>query len=97
MLSTSKDCAEAFAADLAKPATSKVDGLIWRFDPSAAVEYAVSLAKIAPNQKPDQQKEMKQVLKWAKPFRAMQGHIFEENKTPRSSFSWDITDLVSFD
>ncbi len=97
MLSTSKEGAESFAAELAKPATSKVDGLIWRFDPAALVEYAVSLSKFAPEQNPDQQKEMKQVLKWAKPFRAMQGHLFEENKTPRQSFSWEITDLVSFD
>ncbi len=97
MLSTSKDCAESFAAELAKPSTSKVDGLIWRFDPAALIEYGVSLSKFAPEQKPDQQKEMKQVLKWAKPFRAMQGHVFEENKMPRTSFSWEISDLVSFD
>ncbi len=97
MLSTSKDCAESFAAELAKPSTSKVDGMIWRFDPAALIDYVVSLSKFAPEQNPDKQKEMKQVQKWAKPFRAMQAHVFEENKTPRASFSWEITDLVSFD
>ena len=97
MLSTSKDGAEAFAAALATPAPSKVDGLIWRFDPAALVEYSISVAKLAPEKNPDQKKEMMQILKWAKPFRAMQGHVFEENKTPRASFSWEITDLVSFD
>jgi hypothetical protein len=97
LLSTSKDCAESFAGDLAKPAPSSVDGLVWKIDISAIMDWTVSAAKLTPTQTPENQKEMKQVLKWTKPFHAMNGRVFQENSVPRQSFAWEITDLVSFD
>ncbi len=97
LLSTSKDCAEAFAAELSKPAAANVDGLVWKLDPSALVDWGVSAAKLAPTQTPENQAQMKQVQKWAKPFGGMRGRVFLENSVPRQSFSWEIADLVSFD
>ncbi len=97
VLSTSKNCAEAFAGELSKPATTSVDGLVWKLDLGALVDWGVSASKLAPYATPEKQKEMKQVQKWAKPFHAMRGRIFLENNVPRQSFSWEITDLVSFD
>lgn len=97
VLSTSKTCAEAFAGELAKPATTNVDGLVWKLDLGALVDWGVSASKFAPNQTPENKEEMKQVQKWAKPFQAMRGRVYLENSVPRQSFSWKITDLVSFD
>lgn len=97
LLSTSKDGAEALAGELTKPATDQVSGLIWKIDPGAIMDWVISVAGVSPGQSAETQKEMKQVQKWAKPFHAMQGRIFRENNVPRASFSWEITDLVSFD
>ncbi|MCE9519620.1 MAG: hypothetical protein K8R87_08725 [Verrucomicrobia bacterium] len=97
VLSSSKDCAESIAGELAKPATTSVDGLVWKLDLGALVDWGISAAKLSPKQSPDDQKEMKQVQKWAKPFHAMRGRVYMENSVPRQSFSWEITDLVSFD
>lgn len=97
MLSTSKNAVESIAAELANPAPAAVDGMVWRFDPGLLMEYLVTVSKLAPNQKPGADKEIKQVTKWAKPFHAMQGRMFEEGGAPRTSFTWEITDLISFD
>lgn len=98
MIGTSKDAAEAIAGELAKGAAPKaVDGLVWRLDPGLLVEYIASLQKMSPTRNPSDERDMKQILKWAKPFHAMQAHCFEENNAPRTSFTWEITDLVSFD
>ncbi len=97
VLSTSKNCAEAFAGELSKPATTSVDGLVWKLDLGALVDWGVSATKLSPAQTPEKQKEMKQVQKWVKPFHAMRGRIFLENSVPRQSFTWEINDLVSFD
>ncbi len=97
MLSSSKDAVESIAAELQKPVGQTVDGLVWRFDPGALMEYIVSFSQLAPNQTPANKREMKQITKWAKPFHAMQGHLFQEGDTPRISFTWEISDLVSFD
>jgi hypothetical protein len=97
LLSTSKDCAEAFAGELAKPAAASLSGVVWKLDLAALVDWAVSAAKLAPTQTPENQKEMKQVQRWVKPFHAMRGRAFLENSVPRQSFTWEITDLVSFD
>ena len=91
------DSAEGFAAELSKPATAHVDGLVWKLDISALADWIVSAAQLAPKQTPESQKGMKQAQKWVKPFHAMRGHIFQENNIPRQSFTWEITDLVSFD
>jgi hypothetical protein len=98
MLSSSKDAVESIAAELQKPAGQPpVSGLVWRFDPGALMDYVVSFSQLAPNQTPANKREMKQITKWAKPFHAMQGHLFQEGDTPRISFTWEISDLVSFD
>lgn len=97
VLSTSKTCAEAFAEELAKPAATNIDGLVWKLDLGALVDWGVSASKFAPKQTPENKEEMKQVQKWVKPFQAMRGRVYLENNVPRQSFSWKITDLVSFD
>jgi hypothetical protein len=97
MISTSKNAVESIAAELNTPAPAAVDGMIWRFDPGLLMEYLVSVSKLAPNQKPGADKEMRQITKWSKPFHAMQGRMFEEGGVPRTSFTWEITDLISFD
>jgi hypothetical protein len=97
LLSTSKDCAESFAGELSKPAAPGVEGLVWKLDLSALVDWGISAAKLAPKQTPENQKGMKQLQKWTKPFHAMRGRMFMESSVPRQSFTWEITDLVSFD
>jgi hypothetical protein len=97
MLSTSKDAVESFAAELSKPVAKPQDGLVWHFDPGSLVEYLVMLSKFAPDQKPGAEKEIRQILKWTKPIHAMQGRMFQEGNTPRMSFTWEISDLISFD
>lgn len=97
LLSTSKDAAESFAGELAKSAPSTMNGMVWRIDLGALVEWGASAAQMAPKQSSKDEAEMKQVLKWVKPFHAMQGRVFREDGIPRQSFSWEITDLVSFD
>jgi hypothetical protein len=97
LLGTSKDNNEALAAELAKPASVAIDGLVWRFDPAALVDAGLGYAKLAKQTSPKDQKDMKQVQKWIKPFHAMQGRVFQEGGVPRTSLTWEITDLVSFD
>jgi len=97
MISSSKDAVENFAAELSKPPLNSQDGLVWHADPAALVEYLVQLSKFAPDQKPGADKEIRQILKWTKPFHAMEGRMFQEGSTPRMSFTWEISDLVSFD
>jgi hypothetical protein len=97
ILSTSKEAAESFALDISTPVATPVDGLLWKFDLSALTDFMSSAASIAPNQTPDQVKQMKETLKWMKPFKAMQGRAYLDGTQWRSTFKWEITDLVSFD
>ena len=97
LMSTSKDCAEGFAGEIAKGNGISADGLVWRFDLGALIDFGIGLAKLDPKTSAKDQSEMKQVQKWTKPFHAMQGRLFQEGGVPRGSFSWEITDLVSFD
>ena len=97
VLSTSKPAAEAFAAGLAKPSDTKIEGCVWRFDASALATFVSDTATLNPTQTPEQIKELKQNLKWVQPFHALEGHIFEEKGQPRVSLKWEISDLVSFD
>ncbi|CAN5858995.1 hypothetical protein BH11VER1_BH11VER1_25030 [soil metagenome] len=97
ILSSSKDAAEGFAGELSKPSTEKITGLYWRFDVSVLTELVASAAKLAPNQKPEQAKEIKDNLKWLKPFKAMQGHTFQDKGQWRTTLDWEILDVVSFD
>ena len=97
LVSTSKDGAESFAADVGKPTPTKVEGLIWKLDVGALTDFLASAAVLSPTQTPEQKKEMKQTLRWMKPFRAMRGHTFQENGQLHNTFSWEINDVVSFD
>ena len=97
LVSTSKDGAEAFAADVGKPTATKVEGLLWKLDLGALTDFLAGAAVLSPTQTPEQKKEMKQSLRWLKPFRAMRGHTFQENGQLHNTFSWEISDVVSFD
>ncbi len=97
ILSTSKDAAETFASDLAKAVPAKEDGLVWKLDFAALSDFIISASKVSPMQTPEQAKALKDNLKWLRPFRALQGHSFSEKGQPRTSLSWEITDVVSFD
>jgi hypothetical protein len=97
VLSTSKEAAEAFAADLAKPDGSAREGAVWRLDVGAAADWLGKASALNPSTTPEQAKELQQALKWAKPFHAMQGRINEENGQWRYTIDWEITDVVKFD
>lgn len=96
-LSTSKDAAESFAGVLNQPAGESVDGCVWRFDLGALADYVAVASKLSPTQTPEKAKEMQENLKWLKPFRAMEGRIYEEKGVTRNSLSWEISDVVTFD
>jgi hypothetical protein len=98
VLSTSKDAAEAFAADLSKPAAGgAVEGAVWRIDPSAVAEWVGKASALNPNATPEKTKELTQVLNWLKPFRVMQGRVYEDKGQWKMSLDWDVSDVVKFD
>jgi hypothetical protein len=98
VLSTSKDAAENFAADLAKPAAGTVmEGALWRIDPSAVAEWIGKAAALNPQTTPEEAKEIKQTLTWLKPFRVMQGRIYEDKGQWKMSLDWDMADIEKFD
>ncbi|MFZ4595860.1 MAG: hypothetical protein ACOYOF_16495 [Verrucomicrobiaceae bacterium] len=95
ILSTSKAAAQSVATELATPSAKNVDGLVWKLDPGVAAELLTSSA--APSQTPEQAKELKQTLKWIKPFHAATGRIYEQSGQWHSTLKWEITDVVKFD
>jgi len=97
VLSTSKEAAESFAGELSKPATKSVTGVIWKFDVGALADYAVNVSTISPTQTPEQAAQMKENIKWVKPFHAMQGALTEKNGQWHTTLDWEIKDVVSFD
>jgi hypothetical protein len=97
VLSTSRDAAEAFAADLAKPDGPALDGAVWKLDVGAAAEWLSKASALNPNTTPEQTKELQQALKWAKPFHAMQGRISQEKGQWRYTIDWEMADVVKFD
>lgn len=97
LLSSSKDAAESFAGELSKPTSEKTTGLYWKFDVSVLSELIGNAAKLAPAEKPEQAKEIKDNLKWLKPFKAMQGHTYQDKGQWRTTLDWEILDVVSFD
>lgn len=97
LLSTSKEAAEAFAGELNQPATKTVDGCVWKLDVGALADYLAVASTLSPTQTPEKAKELKENLKWVKPFGALDGRIFEENGVTRNSLHWAISDVVSFD
>lgn len=97
LLSSSKEAAEAFAGELAQPASKTVDGCVWRLDLGALAEYASEASVLSPTQTPEKTREMKENLKWVKPFGPMTGRIYEENGVTRNTLNWTISDVVSFD
>ncbi|HSJ00872.1 MAG TPA: hypothetical protein VK956_00410 [Verrucomicrobium sp.] len=96
-LSSSKEAAEFYAGELSQPATKIVEGFVWKLDVSALADYASTASKLNPSATPEQTKQLTETLKWVKPLRAMQGHIYEEKGIPRNSLSWEITDVITFD
>jgi hypothetical protein len=97
ILSSSKDAAESYAGELSKPATEKINGLYWKFDVSVLSDLVGSAAKLAPAESPEKAKEIKDNLKWLKPFKAMQGHTYQDQGKWRTTLDWEILDVVSFD
>lgn len=97
VLSTSKNAAESFAADLSKPVEKKVEGAVWKLDLGAAADWIAKASALAPTQTPEKAKALQQSLKWIKPFHAMDGHLFQEKGQWRGTLNWEITDVVKFD
>lgn len=97
ILSSSKDAAESFAGELSKPATEKISGLYWKFDISVLSDLVSNAAKLAPAENPEQAREIKDNLKWLKPFKAMQGRIYQDKGQWRTTLDWEILDVVTFD
>ena len=95
ILSTSKAAAQSVATELATPSAKNVDGLVWKLDPGVAAELLTSSAALS--QTPEQAKELKQTLKWIKPFHAATGRIYEQSGQWHSTLKWEITDVVKFD
>jgi hypothetical protein len=96
-LSTSKDAAESFAGELAAPAAAPVHGCVWKLDVGALREYLAVASGLSPNRTPEQIQQLKDTLKWMEPFKAMDGHTYEEKGVWRSSLHWEITDVLTFD
>jgi hypothetical protein len=98
VLSTSREAAEAFNADLAKPAGPLLEGAVWKLDLEAAAAWAPqAYALLNPSATPEQAKQLQQALKWIKPFHAMHGRITQEKGQWRFNVDWEITDIVKFD
>jgi hypothetical protein len=97
VLSTSKDAAEGFAADLAKPSDKTIEGAVWKLDLGAAADWIAKASTLNPGATPEQAKAMQQGLKWIKPFHAMEGRIFQEKGQWRVTLDWEMTDVVKFD
>lgn len=97
VLSTSKDAAESFAADLARPAAITVDGAVWKLDFGGAADWFAKASALNPSGTPEQTKNVQQALTWLKPFHVMQGRITQEKGQWRMKFDWEMTDVVKFD
>ena len=96
MLSTSKNAAEAYAAELAQADPAPTNGFIWTANPGRFLQYAIQTGELfAPNVKPEQKEASRQILRWSKPFQRMRSRCFEENQIARRSFSWELSDLDS--
>ncbi len=96
VVSTSKPGADAIAAEVSKTSSTSADGLVWRLDVSALADFVSSAVSLVPGSESDAA-EVKQNMKWLKPFQAMQGRIYEEKGQSRLSFKWKLGDIVSFD
>ena len=100
ILSSSKDGAEALAAEVSKGAAQKVEGMIWKLDFDQISELMKSTVKLRAASDPKSGKDadpLKQTLRWLKPFHTMRSHTREENGVWRNTLTWDITDVLSFD
>ncbi len=97
ILSTSREAADTFSAELAKPSTSTIDGVYGKLDVGSIADYAVKVAEKAPGSNPEKVKEAKQNMKWIKPFRVAKFRAYLDNGHWRSTLDWEITDVVSFD
>lgn len=97
LISSSKDAAEGYAGELSKAAPQKMQGLYWKFDASVLSELISNAAALTPTEKPEKAKELKDNLKWLKPFKAMQGHTYQDQGKWRTTLDWEILDVVSFD
>ncbi|TLD70104.1 hypothetical protein FEM03_12960 [Phragmitibacter flavus] len=97
ILSTSKGAAEGIAASLAKPVADSVDGCVWKLDLGLVSELVEGVSANTPNQTPEKAAQLKQALQWIKPFKSMQGRVFEKDGVWQNTFEWDISDSVSID
>lgn len=97
VLSSSKDAAEAFAAEIAKPSDPKLTGAAWKFDLSTAADWIAKASTLNTSTTPDKAKEVQQGLKWIRPFHAMEGRIYQDKGEWQIKLDWKITDIVKFD
>ncbi len=97
VLSTSKDAAEAFAAEVSKPNDKKLTGAVWKFDLAAVADWIAKASTLNPAATPEQTKDLKQGLKWIKPFHAMDGRFYQDKGEWRIDLNWEISDIVKFD
>jgi hypothetical protein len=97
ILSSSKEAAQSFAADLAKPPGTPLEGALWKLDVGAAADWFGKASALSPSTTAEQAKELQQTLKWFKPFHAMQGRMAQEKGQWRFNLDWEITDVVKFD
>jgi hypothetical protein len=97
VLSSSRDAAQSFTADLAKPAGPPIEGALWKLDLGTAADWIGKASALSPSTTPEQAKDLQQTLKWLKPFHAMQGRIAQEKGQWRFKLDWEITDVVKFD
>ena len=96
ILGSSKDGAEAMAGDLAKATPSTTQGCVWKLDFALISELIKSYTKLSAKDAKGTD-EIKQTMKWLKPFHTLQSHTFEEDGRLRGSISWEITDVLKFD
>lgn len=98
ILGFSRTAAEEIATTISSnSATPALDGCLWKVDVSKIIGFTEENAANLPNQTPEQLAELKQNLQWVKPFKLLEGRIYQQDGTWHRTFEWDIEDIVSFD
>jgi len=97
ILSSSKEGAEAIAADIAKAPPAALEGSVWKLDFGLVSTLIKTTTTLRGGVDAAGNDEMKQTMKWLKPFHVLQGHTYEEAGRLRGSISWEIKDVLTFD
>lgn len=97
ILSSSKSGAKEIAKKLENASDSNLTGVHYKVEFQSIVDGLKAIEQLAPADKQEDVKNMKEMVRWLSPFHTLQGSLKNEGDDIRNSFSWEIQDPKSFD